>query len=281
MAVEKVSTILKMADDVNTSAIGFNCIDYNMVSAVCEAAEITGTPTIIMLYPEHCYKNKAADLSAFAGMFKGIAEQYKTPIGLHLDHSSDIEYILRAIKAGFTSVMYDGSMLPIEENIDNSKKVVELAKIFDVDVEAELGHVGFAIASDQDDLNLYTQADVAADFCVKTGVTSLAVAIGSAHGVYKKEPKLDIKRLEQINAATDTFLVLHGGSGIPDDQLEAAFRTGINKLNVGTEYFQLYYDIVADYCGIKQSSGNIIDVPEIVRTHLLTYLCEKMKLSKF
>ncbi len=281
MAIVKVSEILKMADEANTSAIGFNCTDYNMVSAVCDAAEITKTPLIVMLYPEHCYKNKATDLAPFVGMFNGIAEKYETPIALHLDHCNDFNYILKAIKAGFTSVMYDGSMLPLDQNIENTKKVVDIAREFGVDVEAELGHVGFASNSEQEDLDMYTRVDVAEEFCAKTGITSLAVAIGSAHGFYKETPKLDMKRLEQINDAVDTFLVLHGGSGIPADQLEVAFRKGINKFNVGTEFFQLYYNTVNEYCQIYGSNGNIIDVPSVVQEKLLSYLVKKVKLSKF
>ena len=102
MAIERVSTLLKMADEANTSVIGFNCIDYNTVYAVCHAAEIANTPAIVMLYPEHCIKNHVSNLRAFVGMFEGIAERYTVPLALHLDHSSDVNYIFEAIKAGFT-----------------------------------------------------------------------------------------------------------------------------------------------------------------------------------
>ena len=133
--------------------------------------------------------------------------------------------------------MYDGTTVSIEENIRNSKKVVEIAEIFGVDVEAELGYVGFASHSDEGNSDLYTKAATAAQFSDETGITSLAIAIGSAHGVYKSTPKLDIDRLIEINHATDTYLVLHGGSGIPEDQLNMAFKNGINKFNVGMEFF--------------------------------------------
>lgn len=281
MAIERVSTLLKMADEANTSAIGFNCIDYNTVYAACHAAEMTNTPTIIMLYPEHCIKNHVSNLSSFVGMFNGIAEQYKVPLALHLDHSSDINYILEAIKAGFTSVMYDGTKVSVEENIANSKKVVEIAKVFGVDVEAELGYVGFASNADEGNTDSYTTAETAAQFSRETGVTSLAIAIGSAHGFYSKPPKLDIDRLIEINNATDTYLVLHGGSGIPNDQLDLAFRNGINKFNVGTEYFALYYDTIRKYCEEFGAAGNPFDMPDYIHEVLVSYLVEKMKLSKF
>lgn len=284
MALERVSNILKMADEAKTSVIAFNCINYDMAYSVVTVAEKLNKPVIIMLYPEHNYGFNNADVRGFAETVKSLASKVKIPIGLHLDHSSDFDYIMKAIRAGFTSVMFDGSMLPVEENIRLSKKVVEVARNFDVDVEAELGRVGFAKDSDEENLDLYTKPEVAAEFCRETGVTSVAVAIGSAHGVYLETPKLDIERLEEINKATDTPLVLHGGSGIPNDQLEVAFTKGINKFNVGTEFFQLYYDTVFEYMKAHETERNVnllFEMSKYVQEKLMAYLIEKMKLSKF
>ncbi len=280
MALVKVSEILRRADEANTSAIAFNCTDYNMSYSVVAVAEELKKPVIIMLYPEHSHLNNCTQLAGFAGMIRELAEQVETPIGLHLDHSSDYNYIMKAIRAGFPSVMIDGSMLSLEENILITKKVVETAKNFGCDVEAELGRVGFAANSDQDNLDMYTRADVAAKFCKETGVDSVAVAIGSAHGVYIETPKLDLKRLDEINSATDIPLVLHGGSGIPAEQLEIAFTKGINKFNVGTEFFQLYYDSIKEYCEECKEKGNVFDMPKYVQNKLMNYLREKMKLCK-
>lgn len=281
MALVKVSEILRMADEANTSAIAFNCTDYNMIYSVVTVAEELQKPVIIMLYPEHHHLNNAADPAAFAATVKSLAANVKVPIGFHLDHSSDINYIMKAIKAGFSSVMIDGSMLPLEENIVLTKKVVEIAHAFDVDVEAELGRVGFAKDSDQDKLDMYTKPEVAAAFCEETKVDSVAVAIGSAHGVYLETPKLDLERLSAINAATNVPLVLHGGSGIPNDQLEQAFTKGINKFNVGTEFFQLNYDSIKEYCETYKEKGNVFDMPKFVQEKLMAYLRKKMELSKF
>lgn len=212
---------------------------------------------------------------AYKGEILGIA-------GLVGAKRTDVlESIFGAIKDGFSSVMIDGSMLPLEENIALTKRVVDTAHIFCVDVEAELGRVGFAVQSDQENLDLYTSADVVAEFCEKTNVDSVAIAIGSAHGVYKEEPKLDLERLKEINAATDTPLVLHGGSGIPNDQLAVAFKNGINKFNVGTEFFQLYYDSIAEYCKDNGVDGNVFDLPKYVQEKLMAYLRVKMQISKF
>jgi len=281
MSFEKVSTILKMADEQNTSAIAFNCIDYNMCYGVIKGAEAVNKPVIIMLYPDHVTEMNIANTAEFVGMVRGIAERATIPVGLHLDHCSDYNFIVDAIRNGFTSVMIDGSMLPVEENIQITKKVVETAKIFGVAVEAELGHVGFAANSDQDKEDLYTTAEVAAAFCKETEVDSIAVAIGSAHGFYKETPKLDIERLKEINAATDTPLVLHGGSGIPNDQLELAFENGINKFNVGTEYFHLYYQSLKGYFDGAGSEGNVFDYHQEVQQILIDYVKEKLSISKF
>lgn len=280
MALEKVSTILKMADEKNTSALAFNCIDYNMAYSVIKAAEQSSKPAIIMLYPEHCYKNNASNPASFAGIVKGIAKKATVPIGLHLDHSSDFKFIIDAIRSGFTSVMYDGSHLSVEENIENTKKVVEIAEIFGADVEAELGRVGFACDNDGEKEDLYTPVEVAEQFCKQTNITSVAIAIGSAHGVYTETPKLDLERLRDINAATKTYLVLHGGSGIPEDQLESAFCMGINKFNVGTEFFQLYYDSIKEYCETFGEEGNVFNLPQYTQEKLIRYLLKKLRLSK-
>lgn len=280
--ITPVKEILKMASDANTSVIAFNCIDYNMIYSVIHAAEKVNKPVLCMLYPEHHTLNNWANPETFAAAVKSVAAEVKTPVGLHLDHCQDFNYILRSIKAGFSCVMYDGSMLPLEENVANTKKVTEVAHAFDVAVEAELGHVGFAATvTDQSNLDLYTQPDVAADFINRSGCDALAVAIGSAHGVYKETPHLDINRLSEINAATETPLVLHGGSGIPNDQLDQAFTHGINKFNVGTEFFQLYYDSLKDYGQKHGAEGNIFDFPSYCQPILMDYLVKKLELSKF
>ncbi|WRS28321.1 class II fructose-bisphosphate aldolase [Oscillospiraceae bacterium MB08-C2-2] len=280
MAFERVSTILKMADKANTSVIAFNCTDYNMAYSVVTVAEELKTPVLVMLYPGHSIENNVASLSTFAQMVRKLADDVKVPIGLHLDHCSDYGYLMHAIKSGFTSIMYDGSMLPVEENIKNTQKVVETAHLFSVDVEAELGHVGVAAtASDQSNEDLYTKPEVTADFYERTNVDSIAVAVGSAHGVYKVTPKLDLARLEEINNATDVPLVMHGGSGIPEDQLEIAFRKGINKFNVGTEFFQLYTDSIKEY--INSPGADVFGLPKYTQEKLMEYLRVKMLLSKF
>ena len=280
MSVEKVSTILKMADEANTTAIAFNCTDYNTIVSVVKVAEELSKPVICMLYPEHAYLKHWTTPKIFVEKVRDVAKNVKVPVGIHLDHCSDFDYIVAAMRCGFDSIMYDGSMLPVEENIKNTAEIVKVAKAFGADVEAELGRVGFAsTVADQNDTDKYTKPEVAAAFCEQSGCSSVAVAIGSAHGFYKETPKLDIERLKKINAATDVPLVLHGGSGIPNDQLEVAFREGINKFNVGTEFFYLYYQTMKKFC--EAGHPDFFDLPLEVQNALENYLRQKMQLSKF
>lgn len=280
MSVEKVSTILKMADEANTTAIAFNCTDYNTIVSVVKVAEELSKPVICMLYPEHAYLKHWTTPKIFVETVRDVVKNVKVPVGIHLDHCSDFDYIVAAMRDGFDSVMYDGSMLPVEENIKNTAEIVKVAKAFGADVEAELGRVGFAsTVADQNDTDKYTKPEVAAAFCEQSGCSSVAVAIGSAHGFYKETPKLDIERLKKINAATDVPLVLHGGSGIPNDQLEVAFREGINKFNVGTEFFYLYYQTMKKFC--EAGHPDFFDLPLEVQNALENYLRQKMQLSKF
>ena len=280
MSVEKVSTILKMADEANTTAIAFNCTDYNTIVSVVKVAEELSKPVICMLYPEHAYLKHWTTPKIFVETVRDVAKNVKVPVGIHLDHCSDFDYIVAAMRCGFDSIMYDGSMLPVEENIKNTAEIVKVAKAFGADVEAELGRVGFAsTVADQNDTDKYTKPEVAAAFCEQSGCSSVAVAIGSAHGFYKETPKLDIERLKKINAATDVPLVLHGGSGIPNDQLEVALREGINKFNVGTEFFYLYYQTMKKFC--EAGHPDFFDLPLEVQNALENYLRQKMQLSKF
>ncbi len=277
MSLERVSDILKMADRAKTSAIAFNCSDYNNIYAAITVAEELHKPVIIMLYPEHAQKNNWCNPKSFAETVKSIARNVQVPVGLHLDHCTDPAYILEAIRDGFSSVMYDGSMLPVEENIVRTRAVADQAHRIGAEVEAELGRVGFAATiTDQSDEDMYTRPEVAAAFCEQSHCDSVAVAIGSAHGFYKETPKLDLQRLREINAATDVPLVLHGGSGIPDDQLAVAFREGINKFNVGTEYFWLYGQTLKKY--YADPEPDFFRTPEVVQAALIDYLRQKMQL---
>jgi ketose-bisphosphate aldolase len=176
-------------------------------------------------------------LPMIVAMAQAAAEEIGQPVALHLDHGGNYGLAVRCIEAGYTSVMIDGSKLPFAENSELTRRVVELAHAHGVSVEGELGHVAHNDEAATDDIkSFYTRPEDAARFVLETEVDSLAVAVGTAHGFYKGEVRLDFERLAQIREATpETALVLHGGSGVPADLLRRAVQCGITKINFGTE----------------------------------------------
>lgn len=282
MALVKALDLLKQADAANTSVIAFICIDYNMVRSVIRAAEKCGKPAIVMLLPEHVTLNKTAEFRGFASMVKEMAEASSAPIALHLDHSFAEEEVYSAIDAGFTSVMFDASRFELEENIRRTKAVVAYAHARGVAVEAELGSVGLAKDLANEQVDFFTKPEAVQKFCEETGVDSLAIAIGNAHGDYPLPPKLDLQRLDEINAITDVNLVLHGGSGIPDDQLAEAFSRGINKFNYGTDVLRCYDQAIRRYHDEHQpaTSLDVLGIPSYVQDAMTEFICKKMELCK-
>ena len=176
-------------------------------------------------------------LGLIVAMARAAAEEMEAPVALHLDHGGSYELAQRCIKAGYTSVMFDGSRLTFSENCLQTHRVAQLAHAHGVSVEGELGHVGHNDEIGTDDIaRFYTRAEDALRFVEETGVDALAIAVGTAHGFYKGDVRLDFDRLTQIKEAVgDTALVLHGGSGVPQELLQRAIAHGISKINFGTE----------------------------------------------
>jgi tagatose 1,6-diphosphate aldolase GatY/KbaY len=177
-------------------------------------------------------------LGLIIAMARAAAEQMEKPVALHLDHGASYELAERCVEAGYTSVMFDGSRLPFAENCQLTRRVVELAHANGVSVEGELGHVGHNDETAARDItSFYTRPEDALRFVEETGVDALAVAIGTAHGFYKGEVRLDFERLDRIRDVVGerVALVLHGGSGVPDELLRQAILHGISKINFGTE----------------------------------------------
>lgn len=276
----KVNEILRLAKESNTTVIAFICMDYVMARTVVYAAEKTNTPAIIMLFPEHVTIQKTTGLKGYASMVRELADAVKVPIGLHLDHEFTFASVMKAVNSGFESVMIDGSTHELEENIRLTKEVVDAAHAHGVFVEGEIGHVGTAADADNENQDLFTKPEAAALFVQKTGVDALAVSIGNAHGEYRETPHLGIARLDAIHAATDVSLALHGGSGIPDDQLQVAFTHGINKFNLGTEYLRNYFNAVRAFTEEYEIVGNpvrIIEMPQYVQAKLQPYVENRMR----
>lgn len=220
-------------------AVGaFNAENMEMVQAIIEAAEELNAPVLVQTTPGTL---KYAPPSAFAGLVSRLARGVKAPIALHLDHGNSIALAEQCAREGYTSLMIDGSLLPFTSNVTLTRSVVAMA--CDLPVEAELGTVG-GKEDDHEAKPQYTDPAEAADFVERTGISSFAVAIGTAHGVYKGIPKLDIDRLSEIRKVVEIPLVLHGTSGVPHDQVRACIERGICKVNYATELRITFSDAV-------------------------------------
>lgn len=214
-------------------AIGaFNAENMEMVQAIIAAAEEMKSPVMIQTTPGTV---KYASLKYYKALVEAGASVSPMPIAIHLDHGSSFELAAQAYHDGYTSIMIDGSKLPFEDNIALSKRVVDMCRPSRIPVEAELGKVGGKEDDTESDGDVYTEPDKAAEFVERTGITSLAVAIGTAHGFYAKKPMLDYNRLVEIRNVVDIPLVLHGASGLTDEQVRKCVERGINKVNFATE----------------------------------------------
>ena len=214
----------------------FDVSNYEMMRAVLDVCEEERSPALLMGLGVD-FGGKGLEL--LTAMVRAASDFYTVPVCFHLDHATDFESVKAGIAAGFSSVMFDGSVLPFEENARRTAEITKYAHSLGITVEAELGHVGNAMvgnendsAKNEDPEDTLTLPDEVVRFVSATDVDALAVAIGTAHGVYLKTPTLRIDRLDEICAVCDRPLVLHGGSGTPDDQMKMAIEHGITKINI-------------------------------------------------
>lgn len=233
MALVSVTELLLKAEAGGYAVGAFNANNMEIVQAIALAALRERSPVIMQASQGAI---SYAGLEYITGLVKLAAEEYDVPIALHLDHGTDFDQVVKCIRSGFSSVMYDGSKHSLEDNIAMTNKVLDIARPIGVSVEAELGKIG----GTEDDVHvedkdaLYTDPEEARYFVEKTGVESLAIAIGTAHGQYKGEPKLDLPRLEKIKSLVNIPIVLHGSSGVPDEAIRAAIERGVRKVNIDT-----------------------------------------------
>lgn len=234
-----------------------NFIDLNSARTFVTVAEQRGLPLILPFAQSH---SNLLSLEEAALIGKYFAEKVSTPVVLHLDHGEDFEFIKRAIDLGFTSVMIDASSKPFEENVALSQQVVEYAHQFGVTVEAELGHVGANENFEEHEVgdSVLTEAADVLKFVERTGVDSLAISIGTAHGAYKGTPNINFERLEEIDKMTPLPLVLHGGSSSGDKNLEKCAQGGIAKINIFTDFLMGAYNEIA-----KHKPANYLELKEL------------------
>lgn len=226
----KLSDLITKPD--NTYAVGaFNVSDMEMAMGAIKAAEELNAPLILQIAEGRL---RYSPLDLLGPVMLAAAKKANVPTAVHLDHGGTMETIKLALDLGFTSVMFDGSKYPLDENIERTKEVVKLAKSYGADVEAEIGRVGGAEGDYKAVDVLVTSVEEAKRFATETKVDALAVAIGTAHGNYKEQPQLRIDRLKEIHAAIDTPLVLHGGTGLTEDDFKTCLANGIQKINIAT-----------------------------------------------
>ena len=227
-----LNDVLKDAQK-NKYGVGlFNTTDTDMLEAVISAAEELRAPVIIgtaeVLLP-------AGELKLIAPSILAAAKRATVPVVVHYDHGLTFDRCMEALSLGFSSVMFDGSAGDYAQNIRDTREIVKIAHSFGASVEGEIGHVGEASCEDNDVKDLYTKVEEALDYAGQTGVDALAVSIGTAHGAYKSRPKLDLARLYDIHTALEIPLVLHGGSGLTDDDFRNSIKNGISKVNIFTD----------------------------------------------
>ncbi|MBP5350143.1 MAG: class II fructose-bisphosphate aldolase [Clostridia bacterium] len=232
-----LKTVLSLAETGGYAIPAFNVYNMETVMGAVKAAEELRAPVILQVYPRLMNEEAGYYLSP---VILAAAKKATVPVCFHLDHGPSELETTRAIRCGATGIMLDGSTLPFEENIALTRRVVDTCSYLDIQVEGELGHIGSTSDKEQDE---FTTPEDAKTFIEKTGVACLAVAVGTAHGRYKKPPKLDIERIKAIRRATDGApLVLHGGSGVPDEEIKKGVAAGVRKMNFATDICYAFLD---------------------------------------
>lgn len=225
-----LNEILALAEEKKCAVGAFNTPNLECITAVLNAAEKLRVPVIVSHAELH---ESVSPLSVIGPVMVQAAKLAKVPVCVHLDHCETLSYMEQALILGFTGVMYDGSILPYEENVSNTKLAVAMAKKYGANVEAEIGQLASREGGTEGNAGgpVYTDPDLAVSFCAETGIDALAPSFGTAHGIYKSKPVLDLDRVKVIAEKTKLPLVMHGGSGVSDEDYRTAIRNGIRKIN--------------------------------------------------
>jgi fructose-bisphosphate aldolase class II len=253
--------LLDKANQESYAVGAFNTNNLEITKAIFSAAEIEKAPLIIQITPSAM---AYAGVSNLASLVRVAEQETGIPVALHLDHGKELVHIIVALRNGFSSVMIDGSLRPYKENVAITKEVVKIAHSVGVTVEAELGKIVRAeeeIAAVEREAAM-TDPEQAAEFVAETGIDALAISIGNAHGWYKGKPKLDFERLAAIKEAVTVPLVLHGGTGIPDKDIEHSIKLGIRKINIDTEIRTAFKRGVTEFI---TKNPNVIDPRKILK----------------
>lgn len=237
--------LLKVAKENQFAVPAFNICSYDMLKAIIEESERLNAPVILEIHPDEiAYLN-----DEFVASVRAYAHNSKVPVVIHLNHGGTVKDVLRAIRNGYTSVMIDASLQSFEDNLAITKEVVALAHAVGVSVEAEIGTIGNNGSAEGGAANIiYTDPEQAKHFVEETNIDSLAIAIGTAHGLYPKDktPKLNIELLKELNQQIDKPFVLHGGSGNPDAEVSESVRYGVAKVNLSSDLKSVFFDALRE-----------------------------------
>lgn len=277
MPLVSVNELMEKAEKGGYAVGAFNCNNMEIVQAIVDAAEAENAPVIIQASQGAI---KYAGLDYIMALVNVAANKAKVPVAMHLDHGTSFEQVMLCIRHGFTSVMIDGSKLPLKENIALTNKVIDVARAVGVSVEAELGKIG----GTEDDIfvhekeALFTDPQDAKTFVEETKVDSLAIAIGTAHGQYKGTPELDFVRLEKIKNLVNIPIVLHGSSGVPDEAIKQAIALGVRKVNIDTNIREAF---VKGVRAVVDADPNEIDPRKVLgnaKKEMTEIIREKIRL---
>lgn len=267
--------MLKKAQKGKYAIGAFNVENMEFVQAVVQAATELKSPVIIQTSVSTL---KYATSNLFKAMVSACIADTDIPVAIHIDHGNSFDSIMSAIKGGYKSVMFDGSLLPYIENVKRTTEIVKICHHLGVTVEAELGAIAGKKDAPQDSKLLYTNPDTALDFVEKTQCDCLAVAIGSCHGIYKAIPNLDYERLKEIRHKVSVPLVLHGASGLTSEQIQSCICNGICKVNVCTELRQAWTKATFDYQSLNPKVFDPKAAGEVARRAIVDIVKEKMKI---
>lgn len=272
-----VTTTAMLADArKNGYAVGaFNVENMEMAQAIIAAAEAQDSPVILQTTPGTL---KYAPMELYYANVAALAKSARVPVAMHLDHGSSFALASKAYRTGYTSIMIDGSQLPLEENIALTKAVAEMCKAGDIPVEGELGKVGGKEDDTESDGCGYTDVQEAVRFAKETGVASLAVGVGTAHGIYEEEPVLNLALISELKAAVDVPLVLHGASGLEDSVVQDCVCRGMCKVNFATELRIAFTKAVMEYMHANKETIDPKKYGAAGRSAVQAFVEEKMKI---
>jgi ketose-bisphosphate aldolase len=275
MPLVNIKPVLAEAKAKGYAVAAFNPVDYSSMKAMVKAAEELNAPVIIQASAKTI---KYYGHEAIYGWMREIAGESPVPVVLHLDHGKDLEMIKKCIDMGWTSVMIDGSHLPFEQNLAETRKVVDWATAAKIGVEAEIGQI-LGVEDDMvvsEEESIYTDPNEAERFCRELNLSAFAAAIGTAHGYYKGEPKVQFGLIEEINKRTNVPMALHGGTGLSDEVIQRCIKLGCSKINISTNLKHVFIDSFADYHTQKPKDYEPLRVLEAQYTALKQLFKDKI-----